>query len=57
MRKVTLRHQVVCLDDAVDVSAMNTDGDTHNHVLRSLSNSTIDSEKVRTFEGFEAETS
>lgn len=33
---------------------MDTDSDTHEHVLRSFGNFAIDSEEVRTFESFES---
>jgi len=46
---------MVGLDDPLDIFAVNADGDTHDHLLRSLSYSTIDSEEIRSFEGFETE--
>jgi len=54
MSKVSLRHEMIGPDDPFDIFAMNANGDTHDHVLRSLSYSTIDSEKIRPFEGFKA---
>lgn len=53
--EVTLRHEVVRLQDAVDVRAVNSDSDTHEHVLRSLSDLAIDAKKVRSLECLEAE--
>ena len=55
MSKVSLRHEMVGLDNPFDIFAMNTNSDTHDHLLRSLSYSTIDSEQIGSFEGFETE--
>ncbi len=55
MGEVSLRHQVVSLNDLVNVSTVNTNSDTHDHVLRSLDDFAIDSEKVRSFKSFETE--
>ena len=46
MSKVSLGHEMIGIDDTFDVFAMNANGDTHDHVLRSLSYSTIDSEQI-----------
>ena len=55
MRKVTLRHEVVGLDNPFDILAMDANSDTHDHLLRPLSYSTIDSEQIGSLEGFETE--
>jgi hypothetical protein len=49
MSKVSLGHEVVSLGDAFDIFAINANGDI-DHVLRSPSYSTIDSEQIRSFE-------
>lgn len=56
MSEVPLRHEIVSLDDTVNVPAVNTDSNTHDHVLRTFSNPTIEAEKVRTFKSLETET-
>jgi hypothetical protein len=53
--KVPLAHQVVSLDDLVDVLAPDPDSDTHDHVLRTFSNLAIDTEEVRSLERLETE--
>lgn len=53
--EISLRHQVVCLDDPVNIGAMDTNCDTHNHVLWPFRHSTVDAKKVRTLEGLETE--
>jgi hypothetical protein len=53
MGEVSLRHQVVGLDDLVDVAAVDADSYTHDHMLRSLDNLAIDAEEVRPLEGLE----
>lgn len=55
MGKVPLAHQVVSLDDLVDVLSPNTNSDTHDHVLGTFSNLAIDSEEVRSLERLETE--
>lgn len=46
MGKVSLRHQVIRLENAFDVFAMDTNSDTHNHVLWALGNTPVYSEKI-----------
>ncbi|KAH3661623.1 hypothetical protein OGAPHI_006472 [Ogataea philodendri] len=48
-----LGHQVVGLDDLWNVVAVNTNGNTHNHVLRSFSNFSVNLEQVRPFQSLE----
>lgn len=55
MGEETFGYEVVCLEDAIDVRAVDTDSDPHDHVLGPFSNTTVDPEKVRSFEGFKAE--
>jgi len=69
MSKVALRHQVVSnnkstlgieyarahprLNNTVDIAAMDTDSDAHEHVLRSLGNASIDPQEVGPLECLE----
>ena len=43
----TFRHEVVCLDRALNVAPMDADGYSHDHVLRTFCNLAIYPEKVR----------
>jgi hypothetical protein len=45
----------VRFNDAVEIASMNADGDTHEHVLRTLCDTTVDPQKVGPFQGLEAE--
>jgi hypothetical protein len=51
--EVSLRHEVVSLEDLVNVGTVNTDGDTHDHVLWSLDNLAVNAEQVRPLERLE----
>lgn len=53
MGEVTLRHKVIGLDDTLEVGAVNTDSDTHDHMLRALGNTSVETEEVGPLEGFE----
>ena len=53
MREVAFGHEVVGLNDAIYVVAMNADCHSHDHVLRTLSDATVDSEEVGPFESLE----
>ena len=53
--EVSFRHEVVGLKCSINIASVDTNSDTHKHVLRSFSYSAIDSEKVRTFESLETE--
>src|SRR5258705_171432 len=55
MSKVSLRHEMVGLDDPLNIISVNANGDTHDHLLRSFSYSTIDSEEIGSFESFKTE--
>jgi len=55
MGEVPFGHEVVSLEDALDVRAVDANGDTHDHVLWALGDAAVDAEKVRSFESLEAE--
>ena len=46
VREVALRHQVVGLERSVDVLAVDANGHTHEHVLRTLGDLASDLEQV-----------
>lgn len=46
MGEITLRHEIVCLSDTLDVISVDADGDAHDHMLWSLSYTTIDAKEV-----------
>ena len=54
--EVSLRHEVVGLDRLLDVVSVDSDGDSHDHVLGALGNVAVDSEQVRSLERLEPET-
>lgn len=45
--EVTATHEVVSLDRTRDIFAMNADRDAHQHVLRSLDDTAVHTQKVR----------
>jgi hypothetical protein len=53
MSEPTLREQMVGFNGRFDIVFVDTDSDTHKHVLRALYNTAIDAEEVGTLEGFE----
>jgi hypothetical protein len=53
MSKVSFGHEMVGFGDPFDISSVNANSDTHDHVLGSLSYSTVDSQQIRSLEGFE----
>lgn len=53
--EVSLGHEVVGLDGLLPVFAVDSTGDSHQHVLRSLSNSSVDSQQVTPLERLETE--
>lgn len=55
MSEVPLGHQVVGLNCTLDVIAVDPTSNAHNHVLRTLSSTTINFEEIGPLEGFEAE--
>ena len=46
MGEVTLGHEVVRLNGALNVASMDTDSDTHEHVLWSLSDLAVDPQEI-----------
>ena len=54
MGEVTFGHEVVGLDSAINVVLVDANGDSHEHVLRSLCCPSVDLEQVRTLEGLES---
>lgn len=55
MSEVSLGHEVIGFENAVNVSAVNAHSDTHDHLLWPFSNAPIDAKKVGTLERLEAE--
>lgn len=53
--EVPLGHQVVGFDSLLDIVSVDTNSDSHDHVLGTLSDVSIDSKKVRSLEGLESE--
>jgi len=53
MGEIALGHEVVGLNNTIDVGSMDAYGDTHKQVLRPLGRDAIDLQQVRSFEGFE----
>ena len=53
--KVSLRHEMVGLDDPLNIISVNANGNTHDHLLGSFSYSTVDSEEMGSFERFKTE--
>ena len=53
--EVALRHELVRLNGSINVVLVNPNSDTHVHLLRALTNSTVDFEQVRALKGFETE--
>lgn len=46
MGEISFRHEVVGLDHFGNVGTVDTNSDSHDHVLRALDNLAIDPEKV-----------
>ena len=55
MSEVLVGHQVICLNNFLNIIAMYANGNTHDQVLWSLGDFAIEAEEVRAFECFEAE--
>jgi len=53
MREIALGHEVVGLNNTLDIGSMDAHSDTHKQVLRPLGRDAIDLQQVRPFEGFE----
>lgn len=54
MREVFVGHEIVRLNSRLNVLTVNSDGNSHNHVLRTLDNLAIKAEKVRALKCLEA---
>jgi hypothetical protein len=46
MSEELARHEVVCLQDTLNIITPDTNSNTHDHVLRTLDNLAVDFEKV-----------
>lgn len=55
VREVTFRHHVVRLEDVLEVRTVDTNGDPHEQVLRTLGHAAIDTEKVGSLQRLETE--
>jgi hypothetical protein len=55
MGEISFGHEIVGLNDPVNVSTMNPYSNTHNHVLWALSDTSIDTKEIRALEGLETE--
>jgi hypothetical protein len=55
VREITFGHEIVRFNNPVQVGAVDSDGDSHDHVLRSFSDASIDAKEVGAFESFEPE--
>ena len=49
------RHQVVRLNSCIDISAVNSESDTHDHVLRAFHNAAAGAHQVSAVKCLEAE--
>ena len=48
MGEVALRHEVVGFYNVINITSVNTDGDTHDHVLWPFGNTVVDAKEIRT---------
>lgn len=55
MGEVPLGHEVVSLENSFKVPTVNANGDSHDEVLRTFSNTVVDAEEIRAFKSLEAE--
>lgn len=55
MREIPLGHEIVRFNDRVDVLAVNSHSDTHQHVLGALHHLLLDLQQIRPLQGLEAE--
>ena len=53
MGEIALGHEVVGINNTLDVGPMDAYSDAHKQVLRPLGRDAIDLQQVRPFEGFE----
>jgi len=56
MGEITLGHEVIGLNNALDVGPMDAYSDTHKQVLRPFGRDAIYFQQVRPFESFETKT-
>lgn len=52
--EITLRHEVVALDDGRQVAPVDADADPHEQVLRALGHLAVDAQQIRPLERLEA---
>ena len=53
MREITLRHEIIGVDDPINVSPVDAYCNTHDHMLRTLGNAAINTKEIRSFECLE----
>ena len=46
MGEATFRHEIISLNDPLNVAAVNTDSDAHDHMLRALGHASVDTKEV-----------
>ena len=51
--EIALGHEVIGLNNTLEVGSVDSYSNTHKHVLRSLCRDTVDLQQVRPFKGFE----
>ena len=56
MCEITFRHEIVHLNNPVNIRTMDPDGNSHDHVLWSFSYMSIDAKKVGMFESLKPKT-
>jgi hypothetical protein len=52
LREITLAHEMVRLDGALDVRAADANRDAHEHVLKAFCDAPVEAEEVGSFKGF-----
>ena len=55
MSEPTLRHHVVCFDNRINIILVNSNSNSHQHMLRPFYNLPLNFQKVGPLKGFEAE--
>lgn len=53
--EVALGHEVVSLNNSIEVSSVDTDGHAHDEVLGTFGNTIVQTKEVRAFESLESE--
>ena len=56
MCEIMFRHEIVCLNNPVNIRTMDPNGNSHDHVLWSFRYASINVKKVGTFESLKLET-